>query len=212
MLNTHRNNSMHTTLAALLGMLLLGALQLTPHAPDVLKFDRSAFDRGVLWPLLTSQLVHLSVAHAALNALSFMGSLLVWGRWVSLRHQLIGLAGGALGVAMVLVLDTDASYYAGLSGALYGLWAGNAIALLTPLSTVVEKKPSLQAGNRQCATVLILAGLLIKLWLQGGNSPEPSLGWLQVPVYHPAHWAGLIGGWLLTSMMLMFRYLTLPRH
>ena len=207
--------------AALFGVLLLAALQLIPHAPDALRFERSAFDRGVLWPLLTSQLVHLSIAHAALNASALMLSLLVWGRWISLRHQLTGLAGGAMGVALLLAFDTEASYYAGLSGALHGLWAGNAIMLLVlPRSGVSEESAPdgwpvpaacLHGGSRQRMTALILAALVIKLWLQAGDSPERLSGWLQVPVYDPAHWAGLVGGMLLTSGVLLFRHLTLPR-
>ena len=207
--------------AALSGILLLAALQLIPHAPDALRFERSAFDRGVLWPLLTSQLVHLSIAHAALNALALMLSLLVWRRWISLRHQLTGLAGGAMGVALLLAFDTDASYYAGLSGALHGLWAGNAIMLMAPprLDVSEESAPDarpfpaacLYAVSRQCMTALVLAALVIKLWLQGGDSPDRLSGWLQVPLYHPAHCAWLVGGMLLTSGVLLFRRLTLPR-
>jgi membrane associated rhomboid family serine protease len=218
----HRNNSSHTVAAALLGVLLLAALQLIPHAPDVLRFERSAFDRGVLWPLLTSQLVHLSLAHAALNALALLLSLGVWSRWISLRYQLTGLAGGALGVALLLVFDTDASYYAGLSGALHGLWAGNAIMLMAPPrpdtgeESAHDARPlaatRLHGVNRQCVVALILAALVIKLWLQGGDSPERLSGWLHVPLYHPAHWAGLVGGMLVTSGLLLFRCLTLPRQ
>ena len=210
--------------AALSGILLLAALQLIPHAPDALRFERSAFDRGVLWPLLTSQLVHLSIAHAALNALALTLSLLVWSRWISLRRQLMALAGGALGVALLLAFDTDASYYAGLSGALHGLWAGNAIMLMAPQRSGVSEEPErdvrtvrtvavpcLRGVGRQRMTAVILAVLVIKLWVQGGDSPESLSGWLQLPVYRPAHWAGLIGGMLLTSGVLLFWRLTLPR-
>lgn len=218
----HRNNSFHTVMAALFGSLLLAALQLIPHASDGLRFERSAFDRGVLWSLLTSQLVHLSIAHAALNALALALSLLVWSRWISLRHQLMALAGGALGVALMLVFDTDASYYAGLSGALHGLWAGNAIMLMAPPhphtgeESTHDARPlaatRLHGVSRQCVAALILAALVIKLWLQGGDSPERVAGWLQVPLYHPAHWAGLAGGTLVTSGLLLFWRLTLPRQ
>ena len=217
----HRNNSLHTMGAALFGVLLLAALQLIPHAPDALRFERSTFDRGVLWPLLTSQLVHLSIAHAAFNALALMLSLLVWRRWLSLRRQLMALAGGALGVALLLAFDTEASYYAGLSGALHGLWAGNAIMLMAPQRSGVSEEPApdawpvpaacLHGGSRQRLAAVILAVLVIKLWVQGGDSPDSLSGWLPLPVYRPAHWAGLIGGMLLTSGVLLFRYLTLPR-
>ena len=217
----YRNNSLHTMGAALFGVLLLAALQLIPHAPEALRFERPVFDRGVLWPLLTSQLVHLSIAHAAFNALALMLSLLVWKRWISLRHQLTGLAGGAMGVALLLAFDTNASYYAGLSGALHGLWAGNAILLLLlPRSGVSEAfapdgwpVPAAcpHGGSRQWMTALIIAALVIKLWLQGGDSPERLSGWMQVPVYHPSHWAGLVGGMVLASGVLLFWRLTLPR-
>ena len=219
----HRDNFSHTVVVALFGAMLLAALQLIPHAPDVLRFERSAFDRGVLWPLLTSQLVHLSIAHAVLNALALTLSLLVWSRWISLRQQLMALAGGALGVALLLVFDTDASYYAGLSGALHGLWAGNAIMLMVPQRSGVNEEPErdvrtvrtvavpcLRGVGRQRLAAVILAVLVIKLWVQGGDSPESLSGWLQLPVYRPAHWAGLIGGIFLAGGLL-FHCVALPR-
>ena len=219
----HRDNFSHTVVAALFGILLLAALQLIPHAPDVLRFERAAFDRGVLWPLLTSQLVHLSIAHAVLNAWALTLSLLVWSRWISLRQQLMALAGGALGVALLLVFDTDASYYAGLSGALHGLWAGNAIMLMAPQRSGVSEgpvgdartvpaipAPCLGGVRRQRMATLIVAVLVAKLWVQGGDSPESLSGWLQLPVYRPAHWAGLIGGIFLAGGGLLFRCVALP--
>ena len=220
----HRNNFSHTVMAALFGAMLLAALQLIPHAPDVLRLERVAFERGALWLLLTSQLVHLGSAHAALNALALTLSLLVWSRWISLRRQLMALAGGALGVALLLVFDTDASYYAGLSGALHGLWAGNAIMLMAPQRSGVSEEPErdartvrtvavscLRGVGRQRLAAVILAVLVIKLWVQGGDSPESLSGWLQLPVYRPAHWAGLIGGMLMTGGGLLFRCVALPR-
>lgn len=219
----HRNNFSRAVMAALFGAVLLVVLQLIPHAPDVLRFERAAFERGALWSLLTSQLVHLGSAHAALNALALTLSLLVWSRWISLRHQLMALAGGALGVATLLVFDTDASYYAGLSGALHGLWAGNAIMLMVSRysSAGEELKPDARAictvavprlgGGRQRLAAVILALLVIKLWAQGGDSPENLSGWLQLPVYRPAHWAGLIGGMLMSGGGLLFRCVALPR-
>ena len=220
----HQDNFSHTVVAALLGILLLVALQLIPHAPDLLRFERPVFDRGVLWPLLTSQLVHLSIAHTALNASALMLSLLVWSRWISLRHQLTGLGGGALGVALLLAFDTDASYYAGLSGALHGLWAGNAIMLMVPPRSGVSEEPErdartdrsvavpcLRGVGRQRLAAVILAVLVIKLWVQGGDSLESLSDWLQLPVYRPAHWAGLIGGTFLSGGALLFHCVAFPR-
>ena len=183
------------------------ALQLLPGAPDLLRFSRPGFDAGQWWQLLSSQAVHLNLAHAALNASALAVSLLAWRVWLALPAQGIALLGGALGVALVLALDRDCTFYAGLSGALHGLWAGNAIFLMKACpqrSPENRSRVGVLTGLRVLAAGVMLA-LVSKLLLQAGDAAEAFDAWLAIPVYRPAHWAGLGGGLVAASLALLFR-------
>ena len=182
---------------------LLPALQLIPDAPELLRFARPAFDAGQWWQLFSAQLVHLNPAHAALNAAALAVSLLAWRVWVTLPAQGIALVGGALGVALVLTLDRNCMFYAGLSGALHGLWAGNAVFLF--LGSPQRPAVMCSFGGAMTGQRLIAVGLLLvligKLLLQTGSSTGAFDAWLRIPVYRPAHWAGLGGGLVAASLV-----------
>lgn len=194
---------------AAMGLVLLLGLQLSPQISGILGFSRSAYERGAVWQLLTSQWVHLNWPHTWVNALAFALTLLGWSTWIGLRDQLFALAGGLLGVALVLSLDTDCAYYAGLSGALHGLWAGNGLVLL--VQSFKKTRQDKRAGCHKqdtwqgvmAACVLLL--LLLKLWWQNHAVPDTSSAWLGIPVYHPAHGAGLAGGLGLMGWVLFLR-------
>jgi len=87
-------------------------------------YHRQAFLDGQWWLPLTAQWVHFNLQHALVNG---AGAVLLWClfqpclRW---QQHLLALAGGALGVALMVVLDTGCDYYAGASGALHGWAAG----------------------------------------------------------------------------------------
>jgi rhomboid family GlyGly-CTERM serine protease len=160
-----------------------------------LQFDRTRFEAGAVWTLLTAQWVHFGTAHAALNAAMLVLMVLALHGWVSLRMQWVALVGGFLGVAIAIAQDPYCQYYAGASGALHGLWAGSAMALLLP-----------RGQERHRGGVWLGAGmvsaLVIKLvWqaLLGSHSGDggESVGWqvlVGVPIYYPAHVAGALGG------------------
>ncbi|MCY7369653.1 MAG: hypothetical protein LH479_01970 [Polaromonas sp.] len=191
----------------LAGAVLLLALQWLPDAAQALRFSRPAFAAGQWWLLLSGQTVHLSLAHAALNALALVVSLLAWRVWLVLPAQGLALAGGALGVALILLFDRDCSFYAGLSGALHGLWAGNAVLLLCAASRAPDLTPppaaaeSSQLWSRSVALGVLLA-LSAKLLWQGSDAAGGFSAWLQIPVYRPAHWAGAVGGLLAAVLAL----------
>lgn len=193
----------------LLGMVLLLGLQLWPQTLEILGFSRAAYARGAVWQLLTSQLVHLNWPHTWVNALALALTLIGWNSWIGLRDQLFALAGGMLGVALVLALDTDCAYYAGLSGALHGLWAGNAVALLAR-SFMQTRQGKLSGGHKYDVwqggmAVCVLLLLLFKLWWQSDAVPDTATGWLGIPIYRPAHGAGLAGGLGLMGWVLFLR-------
>lgn len=200
-------------LAALFVLFTLG-LELWPGASELLRFDRVSYERGAVWQLLSSQWVHLSRWHAAGNAFALVVIVFASGFWLRWPLQLLALCGGYAGVALVLALDPDCSYYAGASGALHGLLAGNAVAiawLARPLkqpagkpSLATDVRPSRRMGR---AAIAVLGLIAFKLWLQAvGLREAPLAGW-GFPVYHAAHIAGALGGMGLVLAVLSARAL-----
>lgn len=176
-----RRRSPLTSLVVVFGVLTLG-LQLWPGGAEWWQFSRVRYAQGAYWQLLTAQWVHLSLGHAAGNALALAVIVLWSGLWLGWRPQLLSLCGGYVGVAVVLALDAQCSYYAGASGALHGLLAGNAVRL------VWGAHP--RGGQVGLAA---LGGMALKLWWQSGGTAAAWSGW-SFPVYRPAHIAGALGG------------------
>jgi membrane associated rhomboid family serine protease len=198
------------------GALLLLGLQAWPGALQMLGFFRPAYEQGAVWQLLTAQFVHLGWPHASVNAGALAISLLGWQAWVRLRDQLLALAGGLAGVALLLAWAGSASYYAGLSGALHGLWAGCAAAWLAcPQVSDAQGGAAphhLSRAWQRGLALAILSLLAVKLWLQDTASPESAPAWLDIPVYPPAHWAGLAGGLVAMGLASLRRQSTTGRH
>lgn len=168
-----------------------------PGVPQSWQFDRDAYAGGAWWQLLTAQWVHWSNLHAGVNAMGFAVLLLALRRLVAGRVQAVALLGGYVGVALVIALDANCARYAGASGALHGLLAGSALALL-----LQAQQPA--AGPRapvQWLGGLVLLGLVIKLVVQHGGATPASPGWLGFATYYPAHEAGAAGG--LVSVLLV---------
>lgn len=176
-------------------------------------FMRTAYAAGAWWQLWTSQWVHFGGFHAALNLGSMLLMLWALQGLVAGRLQCAALAGGYIGVAMVLALDPACAYYAGASGALHGLWAGNAVVfLLGP-----RKKLQSPRGLRWLGGAMLMA-ILLKLWLQqrGVASQYPwqalapmwsYFGLIDFPVYGPAHAAGAAGGMGAVLLCGFFRFM-----
>jgi len=187
-------------LAVAFVLITLG-LQMWPGASELLRFSRPAYEQGAFWQPLTSQGVHLSIWHAVGNAFAFVAVIFACAFWVRWPLQMLALAGGYIGVAAVVAVDPNCSYYAGVSGALHGMLAGNA-AGMTCAANPPEPSAHLpgQAGKlaikrwTRLLGTAILTGLAVKLWLQTGLAGEaPLTGW-SFPVYHPSHVAGAVGG------------------
>lgn len=174
-------------------------LQWLPSMAQHLQFARADYDVGAWWLLLTAQWVHLSLLHAVVNVLGLTVLLFAFQGLVAARLQVLALLGGYAGVAVLLVLDTDCTLYAGASGALHGLLAGSACALLwgppPPQSRLTRQRLHLLAGA-------VLLGLAAKLLVQHfGMGPPSSVGWLGFASFYPAHEAGALGGAL--AMLLV---------
>ena len=164
-------------------------LQVWPGASQALRFERAVFSQGALWQPWTAQWVHLNWPHAVVNAAAAV--LLCWllRPWMPVPRQLLALLGGWLGVAVLLVFDAQCAYYAGASGALHGVLAGAAVHALA------QAKPMRYVGAG-LALVLVLK----LVWQASVQSSAP--GWLDIPVYHPAHMAGAAGGALVVAVCL----------
>jgi len=164
------------------------------------QFDRVAYAQGAWWQLFSSQWVHLGWAHAAANMAALLLMLLALHRWVSLGVQGLALLGGFVGVAAVLALDTACQYYAGASGALHGMLAGSALAMLLAVGN------SVRLWNRSAVLgALVLLGLGAKLLVQQGDSASAAPGWLGLVTYYPAHTAGAAGGLLAAVLAVGLR-------
>lgn len=205
-------------LAALFVLLTLG-LQMWPGASELLRFSRAGYERGLVWQVLTAQWVHLSNWHAAGNAFAFVMIVFTSGFWLRWPLQMLALCGGYMGVAVVVALDPNCSYYAGASGALHGLLAGNAV------SMAFAARPLRQSADARCnsisvssprrwtlgLSIAVLGFMALKLWLQAGSTLEAPRGGWSFPVYQPAHVAGALGGIGLVFLVLTLRAVTAPK-
>lgn len=170
----------------------LGA-QWLPGLAHSLQFERAAYGAGAWWQLLTAQWVHWSSLHAAVNVFGFAVLLLALQQLAAGRLQALALLGGYAGVALVIAGDANCTHYAGASGALHGLLAGSALALLLP-DTPTTRSNANPHTRVQWLGGLVLTGMAIKLWAQHGRASESSPGWLGFATYYPAHEAGAAGG------------------
>lgn len=160
-----------------------------------LRYDLGGFEAGAFWTLLTAQWVHFGSAHAALNVAMLVLMVLALHEWVRLRIQWAALAGGYAGVAIAIALDPHCLYYAGASGALHGLWAGSAAAVL------VAHSHERQRGGAWLGAAMLAALALKLVWQAWSGIPVQAASdgsGLQllagIPIYYPAHVAGALGG------------------
>ncbi len=137
-------------------------------------WQREALSQGEWWRLLSAHLVHLSAQHLLLNLLGLwlvmelLCETLSTAAWTSL------LLVSALGTSvLLLLLQPQLHWYAGLSGVLHGLWAGGAA-----FRWIDERK------NR---FLLILLALFARLIIGGQVGSE-------FTVIAEAHWYGAFCG------------------
>jgi rhomboid family GlyGly-CTERM serine protease len=96
---------------------------------EPLRFSRPQINDGQWWRLLTGNLVHLGYPHLLLNLAGLaVISLLLAPAMKAWQWALTGLASMAGVGTGLLLLDPQLNWYVGLSGVLYGLLLGGAIA------------------------------------------------------------------------------------
>jgi rhomboid family GlyGly-CTERM serine protease len=162
--------------AAVCAGILLGG----EAAARALRYERNALLDGQIWRALTGHLVHLSWSHLAFNM--FLGALAaaIFGR--ELRWQAALLC--ALGVTAGLFLGSiRVTWYAGLSGVMYGLLVYGAL-----------------CASRQRRLWLVVAGLLVAKLILDEFRQTPR-GFDGNPIIVDAHLYGAISGALAFAIL-----------
>ena len=169
-----------------------------PESLGHLRYDRLALANGEVWRVASAHLVHLNLYHLLVN---LFGLVLIcelqWGA-MPLRHGfgLAGFSGVAIGMALWW-LHPELQWYAGLSGALHGLWSGCALYGLTSAS--LFRKFSVAASIDLIRSRFIcVAGLMLlaaKLLLEYLYGPSPGTEHLiGASVVTEAHRYGALAG------------------
>lgn len=186
-----------------------------PNALLDLRYDRAALLSGQWWRVVTGHLVHLNFDHLLLNLAGLiLVCELLWYR-LPWRHGSALLLFSAAGTSLLLWwLHPELAWYAGLSGALHGLWAGCALAGLwgmqsrnsasavMPLSAIdgvirFRRLPSRYffAG----ALILLVLKLSADAWFGPSSYIERMIEGRIISV---AHWYGALAG---TAYLLIWR-------
>lgn len=107
-------------------LLVMGLISVTALLPetgvDLLALRRDAVGAGEIWRLLTSQIVHVGFNHTLLNLVGYLIIAAAFREDLSPPEEATSLLLAMLGVGVgVYVWSPELHWYAGLSGALYGL-------------------------------------------------------------------------------------------
>lgn len=111
----------HWSTSLVVALVLL--FSLSPAAwVEQLSLTQSGVAAGQWWRLLTSQIVHLSVNHALLNAAGFLIVSVSFRQDVTPLREIIILLFSMLGVGLgIYRFNPEIGWYVGLSGAIYGV-------------------------------------------------------------------------------------------
>lgn len=97
---------------------------------EILRFSRIDIINGQWWRIVTGNLVHLGYSHLLLNLAGLAVIAFLLSPAMRIRDWVITGIVSMLGVGFgLLIFDPHLIWYVGLSGALYGLLLGGAIAL-----------------------------------------------------------------------------------
>ncbi len=167
---------------AVMAAIVVTASLLAGFSPEnPLVWQRESLAHGEGWRLLSAHMVHLSPRHLLMNVLGLwlvtelLCETLTAAQWMSL------LLVCALGTSLLLLLlQPQLQWYAGLSGVLHGLWSGGAA-----FRWLNEKK---------LVSLLALLALFARLLSSTYVISE-------FPVIAEAHWYGAFSGlfWLVLA-------------
>lgn len=151
---------------------------------ELLRYGRSEIlESGQWWRVLTGNLVHLGYPHLLLNMAGLILITLLLAHALTVRQWAVTGFCSMLGVGFgLLIFDPQLSWYVGLSGALYGLLLGGAIA---------------EFRNHRLIASLIAAYTIGKIiWEQLYGAVESSEAITGGSVIVNAHMYGMVAGGL----------------
>ena len=167
---------------------------LRPGLFDLMRYDRAALATGQAWRLVSAHFVHLDAGHAALNAAGLAIIAWIFSETLVTRRQAVALVAAATFVDIGLFLvHPEIASYAGLSGALHGLFAAGAMAWALDVDGDLPLPDDVARRTRRLWGILLLLGLFAKLALE----THAHAFWLvgnTMPVVTAAHRWGAAGG------------------
>lgn len=177
---------------SLIVMVLITATSFLPGTTvDNLALVAAEVSAGEWWRIVTSQFVHLGFNHALLNIVGYLIISAAFREDVTPKEEAIALAFSVLGVGLgVYLLSEEIPWYAGLSGAIYGLLTHNLI-----------------VGWRRSATLSLLFGVFLigkfihEQFISGPDTVTASFIGAQVAI--DSHLYGAITG-LATGLISFF--------
>ncbi len=185
------SNGERFALAGAVALLALQALGLGP----VLEYRRQLLFAEP-WRLLTGHLVHTNLRHALVNALAWVVLARLFAPELGARRQALTLLVSALSISGALALAYPGiAWYRGLSGALHGLFAAGAVAMLR--GSLAAAGGAQRRPREALLAALLLAALWLKIARETWRGPLLESGWLALDVVTPAHLAGAAVGTLL---------------
>ena len=161
----------------------------------LLRFGRSEIlESDQWWRVLTGNLVHLGYPHLLLNLAGLILITLLLAHALTARQWAFTGLCSMLGVGLgLLIFDPQLSWYVGLSGALYGLLLGGAIA---------------EFRNHKPIACLIAAYTIGKIiWEQLYGAVESSEAITGGNVIVNAHLYGMVAGGLAVFALLLLEQL-----
>ena len=167
---------------ALLTATLVLVQVLSPTLFTHLVYDRAAILDGQIWRLVTGHLVHLDWNHLSANAAALFGlGWLVETAPGNGRKNLVTVLVASIAVisALLMLFAPATAFYAGLSGALNGLFAFACL--------------QLYGQTRHKAWLVLILGAAFKIGWESAFGPlfTSSLAW---PSQTLAHFGGLLAG------------------
>jgi rhomboid family GlyGly-CTERM serine protease len=163
------------------------ALLLWPEALGCLRWQHGAVDAGQPWRVLSAHFVHMSLLHALANLAGLALVIELLGASVRPAEAVVILLASALAIIGALALfNPTIQWYAGLSGAVHGLWAG--FALMSVRGHRLRPRAPTPGPALPWAALGTLA-----LKLSGMLMPWPTLA-SGLPLVPESHLYGAIGG------------------
>ena len=156
-----------------------------------LLFLRENIQQGEIWRILTGNLVHSNYYHLGLNLAGFWVFLLLFKEIMNSTQLLINLMLLISGVGMGLyIFNPELYWYAGLSGALYGLF------IIGAFYAVIDKD-YLTASS----IIIVIPSKII--WDHIHNTGQSNAELIGVPVSTDAHIYGIMIGVIIGIFYLL---------